>query len=247
LVYTLAYTASGNDPAPNVILTDAVPAGTTFVTATGGINLDTPPMGGSGIVTWFLGDLLPAGSGILQETGVVSFIVRIDPGIPSNSISNIAYISDDSGASDQDDESTQLTLRPILAINKVSSAGGLVAPGATITYTIVAANNGNGPATNAIISDPLPGNVNFVPGTITLDPPASGSPGSQPPTLASGLAPDGVQIVNTAIVTSSEVPTPTQSTVTDTVISTPLLNLAKLSSPTGVTLAPGDLITYTLI
>jgi uncharacterized repeat protein (TIGR01451 family) len=266
LVYTLAYTASGNDPAPNVIITDAVPAGTTFVTATGGINLDTPPMGGSGIVTWFLGDLLPAGSGILQETGVVSFIVRIDPGIPSNSISNIAYISDDSGASDQDDESTQLTLRPILAINKVSSAGGLVAPGATITYTIVAANNGNGPATNAIISDPLPGNVNFVPGTITLDPPASGSPGSQPPTLASGLtinpgqqvtvtfavtvdplAPDGVQIVNTAIVTSSEVPTPTQSTVTDTVISTPLLNLAKLSSPTGVTLAPGDLITYTLI
>lgn len=266
LVYTLAYTVSGNDPAPNVVITDAIPAGTTFVSATGGLTLDTPPVGGSGVVTWFLGDLLPVGSGILQETGVVSFIVRIDPIVTSGSINNIAFIRDDSGASDQDDETTQLNVGPILAINKVSSTGGLVAPGGRITYTIVAANNGNSPATNAVISDPLPGNVTFVPGTISLDPPGSGLPGSQPPSLASGLtidpgervtvtfvamvdpvATDGTQIVNTAMITSSEIPTPTQSTVTDTVISTPLLHLAKFSSPTGVTLAPGDLITYTLV
>ncbi|MBE7554346.1 MAG: DUF11 domain-containing protein [Anaerolineales bacterium] len=116
--------------------------------------------------------------------------------------------------------------------------GGLLAPGDTLTYTIVVANNGTANATGGLISDPLPANTSFVPGSIVLNPSGAGLFGSNPPTLASDLTitagqritltygvkvnsplPDQTKIVNTASVTSSEVGLVQSSTVTDTVTS----------------------------
>ncbi len=59
-------------------------------------------------------------------------------------------------------------------------------PGQTITFTIVATSTGV-TLTNASISDPLPSGLNFI-GPITLDDPTgTGTAGSVPPTLVSGL------------------------------------------------------------
>jgi len=55
---------------------------------------------------------------------------------------------------------------------------------------------------------------------------------------------DGLQIVNTAAVTSTQVPTPTTDTVTDTVTSSHTLEVVKSASPSPV--QAGDLLTYTL-
>ena len=47
-------------------------------------------------MTWSLGDLLPVGSGITFHTGVVTMVVRVNPGM-SGTITNTAYIFDDTG------------------------------------------------------------------------------------------------------------------------------------------------------
>ncbi|MBN1933105.1 MAG: DUF11 domain-containing protein, partial [Anaerolineae bacterium] len=180
LTYTLVYTAAGDDPAPNVIITDATPAGTTFVHAAGGMHIDVPPSGATGVITWHLGTLLTATSGITWQTGVVTLVVQVDPGLTSGPILNWARISDDSGVWDDDDESTPL-LPPVadLVIVKVddpdpASAGGV------LTYTLVYTNAGPSDAQNVIITDTLPLSVTW--GGVVSQPPGW----SVPPDYAPG-------------------------------------------------------------
>ncbi|MBE7556417.1 MAG: DUF11 domain-containing protein [Anaerolineales bacterium] len=266
LTYTLVYTASGNEPAPNTVINDAVPLSTTFVSASGGLTRTTPPPGGTGPIIWSLGDLLTATSGITLQTGVVTFVVQVDPTVTVGVITNTARISDDTGVTDSDDDVTTVTSEPILSLQKsaVDANGGLLSPGDTLTYTIVVANSGVSNATGAVISDNTPANTTFVPGSISIEPTGNGTLGAAPPTLVSGVTitagqrvtvsfavtvnagvPDGTNIVNTASVTSTEVPTPTTGTVTVPVRIAPLLHLDKRVSPAGQT-APGNILTYTL-
>ena len=98
-------------------------------------------------------------------------------------------------------------------------------PGQGIIYSVVVFNSGTGDATNAVVSDTLPGGLTFA-GPVTLDPPGAGTTGT-PPTLVSGLTiaageritltfpvtvntglAAGTMITNTASVTSTEVATP---------------------------------------
>ncbi|GAB4277226.1 MAG: hypothetical protein Kow0080_28050 [Candidatus Promineifilaceae bacterium] len=104
-------------------------------------------------------------------------------------------------------------------------------PGQTVNLSIIVRNI-ELTVTNVTISDALPANLTFL-GPITLDDPSgTGTAGTAPPTLASGitLAPGavvtvtfpavvdnglsaGTAITNTAAVTASEVPTPTTGTL----------------------------------
>lgn len=260
ITYTLVYTVQGNEPAPNVVITDAVPISTSFVSAGGG------GAESGGVISWNLGNMLTATSGITLQTGVVTFAVQVDPAFTGSQIPNTAYISDSSGKRAQDDEIIPVVNGPILLLQKsaVDANGGLLGPGDTLTYTIVVANVGAANATGAVISDNLPPNTQFVPNSISIVPAGNGTLGTAPPTLVSGVTitagqsvtvsfavtidaatPDGTNIVNTASVTSTEVPTPTTNTVTNTVGIVPLLHLDKRVSPTGQT-APGNILTYTL-
>ncbi|MFC4292224.1 hypothetical protein ACFOWX_07330 [Sphingorhabdus arenilitoris] len=47
--------------------------------------------------------------------------------------------------------------------------GSRAVPGSTITYTLVATITGSGSLTNVVISDPIPADTQYVPGSITLD------------------------------------------------------------------------------
>ncbi len=142
LTYTLRYTVAGNDPAPNVVITDATPAGTTFASAAGGLSITAPPAGGTGVVSWYLGDLLPVASGITLQTGVVTMVVRVNSGI-SGTITNTAFIIDDTGLTDSDVETTTILLQPALAITKTRVTPSPVPVGAPVQFQIVVANVGN--------------------------------------------------------------------------------------------------------
>ncbi len=142
LTYTLHYTVAGDDPAPNVVITDATPAGTTFVSAAGGLSITAPPVGGTGVVSWYLGDLLPVASGITLQTGVVTMVVRVNPGM-SGTITNTAFITDDTGLTDSDVETTTILLQPALAITKTRITPSPVPVGAPVQFQIVVANVGN--------------------------------------------------------------------------------------------------------
>jgi uncharacterized repeat protein (TIGR01451 family) len=54
-------------------------------------------------------------------------------------------------------------------LSVVDPLGGvLLMPGATMTYQIIVTLNGVGTATGLAISDPIPANVTYVPGSITV-------------------------------------------------------------------------------
>jgi uncharacterized repeat protein (TIGR01451 family) len=85
LTYTLTYTVTGEEVAPNVVVTTSVPLSTTFVSATGGV---TPA---DEVLTWTLGNLTPPAS------GQVSLTVQADP-IPDDTVVGaLAYLRDESG------------------------------------------------------------------------------------------------------------------------------------------------------
>lgn len=137
-------------------------------------------------------------------------------------------------------------------------------PGERLTYTITIFNAGDQSATNVTISDTLPANTTFVPGSMVILPEGtSGTAGTQP-ILAEGITitastsvtvtyavtvnsnvAHNTQIINTASVTSTELPGPASATVTDTVVNEADLSISKTSNQT--TVIPGTSVTYTIV
>src|SRR5439155_306467 len=78
LTYTLIYGNTGSASATGTVISDTVPAGTTFVSATGGGTLS------SGVVTWNIGNLNACVTG-----QTVSFTVAVTAA--SGSITNTLY------------------------------------------------------------------------------------------------------------------------------------------------------------
>jgi uncharacterized repeat protein (TIGR01451 family) len=143
---------------------------------------------------------------------------------------------------------------PVLTIQKSSMDvnGGTLVPGDTISYTIVVSNTGTANATGGVISDSVPVNTTFVPGSINLSPSGSGTKGTTPPGLVNNLSigagqsitvryavtvntplPDQTKIVNTASVTSSEVSVAASSSVTNTVTSNQVIYLPLIQKNSG--------------
>src|SRR5438093_1145851 len=126
LTYTLSYSNTGNANATGVVLTDTVPANTTFVSATAGGTL------ASGVVTWSPGNLAAGASGsvqlVVRKIGRASCRERVSIsayGVDSKETSPV------SGAS----VSTAVTSAPILAVAKTDSPDP-VAAGGNLTYML---------------------------------------------------------------------------------------------------------------
>src|SRR5207249_2332859 len=247
LTYTLSYSNTGNANATGVVLTDTVPANTTFVSATAGGTL------ASGVVTWSIGNLAAGASGSVQ------MVVRVaSPLANGTSITNSTYSIDSnetspvSGAS----VSTAVTSAPILAVSKTDSPDP-VAAGGNLTYTLSYSNTGNANATGVVLTDTVPANTTFVSataggtlasGVVTWSPGnlAAGASGSVQMVVrvASPLA-NGTSITNaTYNIDSNETSPVNGAAVSTTVSSAPLLAVSKTDSPDPV--AAGGNLTYTI-
>ncbi|MGE5344563.1 MAG: DUF11 domain-containing protein, partial [Acidithiobacillales bacterium] len=77
ITYTITYGNTGGSAATSVVITDPVPAGTTFVSATGGGTF------AAGVVTWNIGTVAAGATGL-----TVQFTVHIDSGA---TITNTGY------------------------------------------------------------------------------------------------------------------------------------------------------------
>ncbi|MDE3087943.1 MAG: DUF11 domain-containing protein, partial [Chloroflexota bacterium] len=162
ITYTLRYTNTGNIGVSNVLLSETVPANTTFA---------GPP------ATWSCSISDPAGTPCLRNVGVmgigsgsVSFVVRVNASLPitTTMITNTVSISDDgaNGADSNLSNNTAQDPTPItglaaaLALSKTANVS-TVNPGSVITYTLRYTNTGNADATGVVITETVPANTTF--------------------------------------------------------------------------------------
>ncbi|MBU1956219.1 DUF11 domain-containing protein, partial [Patescibacteria group bacterium] len=153
ITYTLSYKNTGNAQATNVIITDDIPAGTTYVSDSGGVLA-------SSTVSFEIGTLGANGS------GEVSFQVKVNDPEEVDYVVNKAIINSDQTAPK---ESNQLShgIDPFTFTKKAEDLnGGQVLSGDTILYTLTVTNIGVVPTTNIIITDDIPTHTAYVVGSI---------------------------------------------------------------------------------
>ncbi|MFC1848481.1 PKD domain-containing protein, partial [Chloroflexota bacterium] len=151
---TITLTNNGPDTADNIILTDILPAGVTYVS-------DSPDQGTYSDATgaWDVGSLANSISIDLDITATV------DPGTAGQTITNTASVTSvdqgDPTPGNNSDSAALIVQSADLAVTKTVNDP---APneGDTITYTITLTNNGPDSATNIIVTDLLPSGVTYV-------------------------------------------------------------------------------------
>ena len=257
--YPLTYTLTYSDTLCNAgagTLTDMLPANLTYVpgSATGGGSYN------AGTLTWNLSSLT-VGNG-----GSLTFQATVNAGVAANTIiANSASLT--SPVTPIAVTSTaNVTVQPgVLSLTATANNTGY-SPGATITYTLDY-NTSQANASNTVLTDLLPANVSYVPGsastvynysgavictptynagavTWNLGALAANSSGSVTfqATVNAGVA-CGTVITDNASLTCTEVPGGVTGAAAVTVM-TPQLMLTNTANQSCF--APGDTITYTL-
>lgn len=172
ITYSVTITNNGIETVNNAVFTDALPAGTTFVS--GSVLVDgVPRPGGSPSTGVTLGSIAPG------VTVTVAFTVNTVSLPPSGLLNNQSTVSFTSGVLSNvafsNIVSTPIYL-PILAAAK-SSNSIQATVGDTITYTINVTNSGNYGAL-ATLSDTIPSGTTFVPNSVLIQ--GAPAPGADP-------------------------------------------------------------------
>lgn len=162
LTYTITVTNNGPDAAQDVMVSDAIPAGTTFVSATpsSGGACAAPPVGGSGTVTCsWSGETPPAG----VHSAIV--VVQVSPSVPQGTIiSDLADTTAPNPDTDRIDNSatamTDVVAEADLAVTK-NDTPDPVLPGTNLVYTIDVINNGPSDAISVVFNEAVPANTTF--------------------------------------------------------------------------------------
>lgn len=194
--YTVTVTNTGTANATDMIVTDTLPTGLTFVAGsvtvagvsrptndiTAGVPVGTLAPGASIAVAYSAKVASMPSTQMLVNTAKASFNFQSFAGgpitpavIPSNSVTTSVY-------------------SPILTMNKTASTANATV-GSTATYTIVVANNGNIAGTTTV-TDPIPAGSTFVPNSVTVN--GASVPGA---TIAAGVSAGSIPAGGSATVT----------------------------------------------
>ncbi|HLX71756.1 MAG TPA: SdrD B-like domain-containing protein, partial [Verrucomicrobiae bacterium] len=150
LTYTISVTNFGPSSASSVVVTDALPAGVTFVSASGnGVN-------NSGVVNWSLGTL---------ANGAVSNVTVTVTAPTSGTLSNTASVTSptsDPNSTNNVTPSVTTTVTPVADIGLGKTGPASVLATSNLTYTISVTNFGPSAASNVVVTDTLPAGVTFV-------------------------------------------------------------------------------------
>src|SRR5206468_1609714 len=141
ITYTLSYSNAGNADGTGVVISDALPAGTTFVSTTGGGTL------AAGVVTWNMGTVASGASGSVQlvvsintpaagvvtwnigavsagGSGSVQLVVRVNSPLANGTvITNTGWTIDSNEILPQTgpDATTTVTSSPVLNVSKTDA------------------------------------------------------------------------------------------------------------------------------
>ncbi|MEG1583503.1 MAG: hypothetical protein RR361_00440 [Anaerovorax sp.] len=190
VTYTLTLHNTGNVAANNVVVTDVIPAGTTYVPGSTTASL---PFTGNPTSTITLTSPIPAGG-----TATITFKVKlansappVNP-VPNTASVNYAYTVDPAhpngvtatGASNT--VNTHVSTAHLTVTKNTDKTIAYV--GDIITYNMAITNTGNVPADKVILTDPIPNGTVLVPGSLAVSVPYTGSP-TTAITLTNAIAP----------------------------------------------------------
>ena len=153
--YTVTVSNNGSSTANNVVLTDTLPAGVTFVSAS------TAPTSTSGqTLTWNLGNIAAGGSTVIT--------INVNVTATTGTLTNSASVTTDSveggnGATDNSDDCSSTAKAPDIAVAKTCPVDMIA--GTQASYSVTVSNSGSSTANNVILTDMLPAGVTFVSAT----------------------------------------------------------------------------------
>ena len=274
IVYSLDYANNGNQDATGVVITETVPAATTF-------------NAGASTAGWSCGGTTPGSTcafsvGDLDagDTGSVLFAVDVDTPLDSGvtQVLNSTSIADDGSngpdptpGDNSDDETTPIDAAPDLVLIK-DDGGATTVPGGSVAWTLDYENVGNQQATGVTITDTVPANSSFDAGastagwacapdnsagsTCTFNVGTVGGNGGSGSvvfavTVDNPLAAGVTELVNGASVaddgSNGADPTPgNNSDVDDTPINGAVPDLVLTKDDGGATTTPGGTVTWTI-
>lgn len=249
VTYTVTATNNGVNTSTGVQVTDVVPAGLTFTSAS-----TTQGTYASGTGIWDVGTLANGASGTLTITATVN------AGTVGDTIVNTATKTGGSGFDvDATNNSATATLTVRGADLEVTKAvdNATPNPGDTITYTIVVTNNGPTDTTGVAITDALPAGLSLVSASTTNGPYVGSAwtvgaltAGASATltiiaTVDAGTA--GSDIINTASVAGNDLVDPVAGNNSDSVqLWVPLVDIVLTKAASTATPLPGDTFTYTV-
>jgi uncharacterized repeat protein (TIGR01451 family) len=149
LVYTISVTNFGPSSASGVVVTDSLPVGVTFVSASGG------GLNNSGVVNWSLGTL---------TNGQTSNLTVTVSAPASGSLTNTASVSTPTGDPNPTNNITPpviTSVTPVADIAVFKTGSTNINAGSAVLYTITATNMGPSTALNVVVRDNLPAGVTF--------------------------------------------------------------------------------------
>lgn len=269
ITYTINFTNNGPN-ASGATVTDATPAGTTFVSAavtTGtGWSIADPGVGNTGNVV-FTKALVASG-----EDAVFQIVVKVASSVAGGSTINNSATAATTGATDPvpgnntGNASTAVIAQADLSITKTDGATTEI-PGTSISYTIVVSNSGPSDANGVSVADTFPGTLTGVTFTSVAAGGATGNTAAGAGNIADTVnMPAGSSITytvnatiqssatgelsNTATVTAPVGVTDpntenNSATDTDTLVPTADLSITKTDGAT--TEVPGTSVTYTIV
>ena len=211
ITYTLAITNLGGAPAPGLVVTDTLPTGLTFVSASPSI---CTPAGGTVVCTF--GSSLNAGSNTS-----LTLTAQVGSSVASGStLTNQAVVgssdTDPNTANNSASASSTVTTQADMTISKQAPATATA--GGQIVYTLYVTNTGPSVASAVVVNDALPTGVTFVSASPSICTPVgsmvtcnfsgslnsgSGASVSLTAQVSSGLA-SGSAITNQATVSASQ-------------------------------------------
>lgn len=158
LTYTITLTNTSSDTHTNLVITDAVPANTTYIP---GSASDGGSQSG-GIITW------PTVASLGPNTALSrTFVVTVAAGLANGStLTNTAHVSASNIADPQlSNPAATTVLAPVLELTITPTPFPILATTTLITYNLTLNNSGDAAATDVVITNTLPASTTYVAGS----------------------------------------------------------------------------------